>query len=83
MIKMKANLLGELKNKGFTPKRLLDEKVLSAATLQKLRRREANLTLETVNSLCILLDCQPNDIFEVIATEAEKKRLFTDYWLKT
>lgn len=82
MIEVKLNLMGALMDKGFSPKRLIDEKVFSAGTVQKLREQDPNMSMKTLNTLCVILNCQPNDIIGIISTEEEKEKLFTDYWLK-
>ena len=82
MIEIKLNLMGALMDRGFSPKRLIDEKVFSAGTVQKLREQDPNMSMKTLNTLCVVLNCQPNDIIKVISTEEEKEKLFTDYWIK-
>ena len=37
--------------------------ILSPATLNKLRKNET-VTTETINKLCVYLDCQPGDLLE-------------------
>ena len=74
MIKFKIDVLTELKKKGIRCTDLTRSGAVTSQTLQNIRRGQTNLNLKTINNLCILLDCQPSDILEVIPTEEEKKR---------
>ena len=39
------------------------KEILSPATINKLRKNEI-VTTDTINKICIFLDCQPEDILE-------------------
>ena len=39
------------------------KEILSPATINKLRKNEI-VTTDTINKICIYLDCQPEDILE-------------------
>lgn len=71
MIKYKIDVLKELSEKGYTSTRIRKNKWISEATLTKIRRGE-NVNTSTLNTLCIMLKCQPGDILEVEPTDAEK-----------
>ncbi len=45
--------------------------ILSPATINKLRKNEI-VTTDTLNKLCIFLNCQPEDILEFELTESDK-----------
>lgn len=47
------------------------KEILSPATVNKLRKNEI-VTTDTINKICIYLDCQPEDILE-FEPEPEKK----------
>ena len=64
MIRYKINILQALKDAGYTTYRLEKEKLLSAGTVHKIRCGDANLTMEKVNAICDLLECQPGDLLE-------------------
>lgn len=67
MIRLKKiNILEELKEKGYTTYKLRADKLLSESTITKLRNNSANITLETLDTLCSLLDCDISDIVEYI-----------------
>lgn len=71
----KINVMESLAEKGFTANRLRKEKILSEATMQNIRHGK-NITLETLNILCVILRCQPSDIIEIQPTDAEKIKFF-------
>ena len=71
----KINVIDELNKHGYTNSILRDNNFLSQATLTNLRRG-GNITIATLNILCLLLDCQPGDIIEISASEEEKKKYF-------
>ena len=54
-----------LKNRGYTLDVLRSEKVLSQSTLQCLRH-DPPVRTQTINILCILLDCQPQDFIRYV-----------------
>ena len=64
MIRYKINILEALKNMGYTTYRLQKEKLLSASTVQKIRYGETTLTIENLNTICDMLECQPGDLLE-------------------
>lgn len=61
-----AKLWTLLKTRGMKRTDLLE--VTSTATLAKLGKNE-NVSTETIEKICIFLDCQPSDIMEVISQE--------------
>lgn len=75
MINYKIDVLKALSEKGFTCSRMRKEKILSEATMQNLRNKES-ITLKTLNTICIILRCQPSDIVEIIASDEEKIKYF-------
>ena len=75
MYTYKINVMESLAEKGFTANRLRKEKILSEATMQNIRH-DKNITLETLNILCVILRCQPSDIIEIQPTDAEKIKFF-------
>lgn len=76
MIKYKVDILEELKKCGYSSYRIRKDKLLSQQTLQHIRDGKSNLSLATLNDLCVMLRCQPSDILEVTITDEEKIRFF-------
>ena len=54
------------KEKGYSSYRLRKEKLISQATLQKLRTGDGIIDTRTIERLCAMLNCQPGDIMEYI-----------------
>ena len=75
MIKYKIDIMKALAERGFTANRMRREKILSESTMQNLRRG-GNITIETLNIICIILRCQPSDILEIVPTDEEKIKYF-------
>ena len=66
----KFNILSALKEHGYTTTRIRQEKIMSESTLQKFRNGEL-VSLDNIDRLCKILDCQPGDIMEYIPDENE------------
>ena len=62
----KENILEELKELGYTTYKIRNDKLLSEGVLTKLRGKNANITLDTLDTLCSLLDCDIDDIIEYV-----------------
>lgn len=68
-MKYKIDVLKELKNIGYTTYRLRKDKVLNETTIQKLREGNTDISVRTLEALCKLLKCQPNDILEYVSDD--------------
>lgn len=75
MWKYKTDILKELSNRGYTSAKIRKDKILSQATLQNIRQGKG-ITTDTINTLCIILRCQPSDIIEIVPTDDEKIKYF-------
>ena len=75
MFRYKIDVLKELSAKGYTAPRMRKEKILGEATMQNLRKGKG-ITTDTLNTICIILRCQPSDIIEIIPTKEEKIKFF-------
>lgn len=75
MWKYKTDILKELSNRGYTSAKIRKDKILSQATLQNIRQGKG-ITTNTINTLCIILRCQPSDIIEIVPTDDEKIKYF-------
>lgn len=69
------DILKALAEKGYTCNRMRKEKILSESTMQNIRKGK-NITTETINTICVILRCQPSDILLVEATDEEKIKYF-------
>ncbi|HAS70591.1 MAG TPA: Cro/Cl family transcriptional regulator [Eubacterium sp.] len=75
MIKYKVDVFQLLKEHGFNQTRIQKERLLPAQTAQNIKAGK-NITLETLNKICIMCKCQPGDIVEVIPTDQEKIKYY-------
>ena len=75
MYRYKIDVMKELSERGFTSTRMRKEKILSEATMQNLRKGKG-ITTETLNTICVILRCQPSDVLEIIPTDEEKIKYF-------
>lgn len=78
MIKYKVDVFQLLKEHGFNQTRIQKERLLPAQTAQNIKAGK-NITLETLNKICIMCKCQPGDIVEVIPTDQEKIKYYWQY----
>ena len=75
MFSYKIEVLKALSERGYTSTRMRKEKIMSEATMQNLRKGKG-ITTDTINTICIILRCQPSDILEIEPTDEEKIRFF-------
>lgn len=75
MIKYKVDIVKALADKGFTATKIRENKLISQATLQNLRQGK-NINITTLNDICIMLRCQPNDLIEIVPSDEEKLKFF-------
>jgi len=43
-------------------------------TLKKIKNEDTNISLETINRICIILDMQPKDLIEYVEDQEEKEK---------
>lgn len=70
MIRYRIDVMTELKNRGFSSYELRKGKHLSESAMTKIRN---NLIVgsDILNTLCILLQCQPGDLLEYVPDEQD------------
>ena len=71
----KLDVLSALKEVGYTTYQIRKNKLLSESTVQKLREGKP-ISWENIETLCKLLNCQPNDIIEYIPDSDRPPRSF-------
>lgn len=69
MLRYKVNILNELKKAGYSSYRLRKEKILGEGTLQKMRSGDTTLTLESLDRVCEIFQCQLSDLVEWVPNE--------------
>ena len=78
MLKYKINIADALERKGFNTYKAKTSKILSQDTLKKIKREDTNISLESINRICMILDMQPKDLIEYVESEEEKKKY--NFW---
>ncbi len=63
MLVYKINILDKLKEAGYSSYKMRREQLLGEATIQKLRENRM-IGIESIDSVCRMLQCQPGDIIE-------------------
>ena len=74
MIKYKINIADALERKGFNSYKAKTTKILSQDTLRKLKNEDTNISLESINRVCMILDMQPKDLIEYVEKPEEQLR---------
>lgn len=74
MLRYKINIADALERKGFNTYKAKTTKILSQDTLKKMKEENTNISLESLNRICIILDMQPKDLIEYIEDSEEKKK---------
>lgn len=75
MIVYKIDVVKALTEHGYSPTRIRKEKVISESTMTNLRHGKS-ISVDTLNTICCILRCQPGDIIEVIPNDDEKIKYF-------
>ncbi len=86
MLKYKFNVGDALERAGFNTYKAKTSGLLSQDTLKKIKNDDTNITVKSLNNLCLLLDMEPKDILVFEKTDEEieiKNNLFsTKYHLQ-
>lgn len=75
MLRYKINIADALERKGFNMYKAKTTKILSQDTLKKLKQDNINISLDSLNRICILLDMQPKDLIEYVESDEEKRNI--------
>jgi len=75
VLKYKIDIGDALERIGFNAYKAKTTKLLSQDTLKKVKSDDTNISLKSLNSICMLLDMQPKDLLMYVETEEEKENL--------
>lgn len=75
MFRYKIDILQALKDKGYTTYKLRVNKFLSETAIASLRKGDM-VSVDAINSICVMLRCKPEQIIEFTITDEEKIRFF-------
>lgn len=73
MIKFKIDVGDALERVGFNTYKAKTTKLLSQETLKKIRNDDTNISLKSLNNICMILDMQPKDLIIYVEEEQEKE----------
>lgn len=71
------DILDKLNKAGYNTNRLRKERLLSESTIQGIREGKA-LTAKSIDTICLLLKCQPNNIMQVVQNSEQDSIPFPD-----
>jgi putative transcriptional regulator len=74
MIKYRFNVGDALERAGFNTYKAKTSGLLSQDTLKKIKNEDTNISAKSLNSLCLILDMQPKDIFIYEETQEDLKQ---------
>lgn len=77
MLRYKINVADALERKGFNTYKAKKTKILSQDTLKKIKNEDTNISLESLNRICMLLALQPQHIIEYVESKEEKEKYKT------
>lgn len=75
MIRYKIDIMKELNEKGYNYTRIKKEKLLSAQTLENIKKGKS-ITLDTLNKVCLMTKLRVEDIIEMTATDEEREKYY-------
>lgn len=75
MWRYKIDILKELSNRGYTSTKMRKNKIMSEGTMQHIRNGKG-ISVDTLNTICLILRLEPSDIIEIIPTDEEKIKYF-------
>lgn len=75
MIKVKDDVYERMRARGFNTNTVKKTGWISQMTLRAIREGKGEMTLKTLNRICLLLGCKPEDVIEFTVTEQDKKDL--------
>lgn len=68
MIKYKPGIIDRLRDAGYKPQRIRDEKIFGESNMTDFRR-QAEIPYKTLNRLCAILHCRIEDVIEYVPDE--------------
>ena len=75
MIKFKIDVFDALQRARFNTYKAKTSKLLSQDTLTKLKNNDTNISMKSLNNICLILDMDIKDLVIFEATEEEKNIL--------
>ena len=70
-LRYKIDVMAALKERGYSSTKIREDRLIGQSYLQQLRHGEL-VSWKTIDTLCLLLDCQVGDIVEYVKDSAEE-----------
>ena len=70
-LRYKIDVMAALKERGYSSTKIREDRLIGQSYLQLLRHGEL-VSWKTIDTLCMLLDCQVGDIVEYVKDSAEE-----------
>lgn len=70
-LRYKIDVMTALKERGYSSTKIREDRLIGQSYLQQLRHGEL-VSWKTIDTLCMLLDCQVGDIVEYVKDSAEE-----------
>ncbi len=70
-LRYKIDVMAALKERGYSSTKIREDRLIGQSYLQQLRHGEL-VSWKTIDTLCMLLDCQVGDIVEYVKDSAEE-----------
>ena len=70
-LRYKIDVMAALKERGYSSTKIREDRLIGQSYLQQLRHGEL-VSWKTIDTLCMLLDCQPGDLMEYVKDSAEE-----------
>lgn len=64
MLRYKIDILQALKKTGYSTYRIRAEKILAEGTMQRIRKGNPAISVESFGIACNILQCQPGELLE-------------------
>lgn len=75
MIKIKDDVFEKMKARGFNTMTAKKTGWISQKSMKAIREGRAVIELKTLDHICLLLGCKPEDVIEFTVTEQDKQDL--------
>ncbi len=79
MIKFKFDVASALKTAGMTAYKAQKTGVLSQDTWRKIKNNNANISMESLNRICAILNMQPEHLIYYEKSEVEESEIFEKF----
>lgn len=77
MLEYKIDVIEELKRVGINTTKAKECGIFGQAAMKKFKERDTNISLDSLNRLCCVLEMQPRDIIRYVETDADREKIIS------